>query len=410
MGTMLEYLDWRGDLKFEKDPFNDVDNQLCAQLSFIGYKGLVSEKPGEEVDMAEAIAAFFDIHRGKELSLGVIIPSAIFEMARKMAVAPRFGETRLTAYRNEINEDAQNSSNQLQWAALTMLFEDETMYISFSGTDDTLVSWKEDMNMAVFPEVPSQKEAAEYVNAVMAAYPNRKARIGGHSKGGNLALFAAAKCKEEFQDRITVVYDNDGPGFSEEFLRDKGYLRIKGRVRNIVPEESFVGLLLCHDLPQIVVKSSGKNIFQHDSFSWIVTRNRFELADCIADEALLVEKTVKNWLSEMSIEQKNDFFDALYRILTSSDAKTLTELIGEKRELLKAYRLLNPENRAVVKETLKKLLGEGRKVYTEVLPAVLEEKMNENKEKKAQTKKYVTCVYGSSLYDRKKTIKIKRKR
>lgn len=397
MGTMLDYLDWRGDLKFEKDPFNDVDNQLCAQLSFIGYKGLVSETPGEEVEMAEATAAFFDLHRGKELSLGVIIPAAIFDMARKMATAPRFGQVRLTAYRNVMSAGAANEE-QMQWTALTMLFEDDSMYISFSGTDDTLVSWKEDMNMAVHPVVPSQKEATDYVNAVMAAYPHHRVRIGGHSKGGNLAVYAAAKCEKEFQNRITVVYDNDGPGFSEEFLSDEGYLRIKGRVRNIVPEESFVGLLLCHDLPQIVVKSGEKGIFQHDSFSWKVQQNRFETADAIAEEALLVEKTVKNWLSEMSIDQKTDFSDALYRVLTSSNAKTLTELVGEKRDLLRAYRLLAPEHRAVMREAIKKLLGEGRKVYSAALPEVLEEKRNETREKRA-AKEYVTHVDGASLYE-----------
>ncbi len=399
MGTMLEYLDWRGDLKFENDPFNDIDNQLCAQLSFIGYKGLVPERPGEEVGLPEATAAFFDIHRGKELSLGAIIPADIFSMAEKMAVSPRFGKTRLTAYKNVLKENTESGS-EVQWTALTMLFEDNTMYISFSGTDDTLVSWKEDMNMAFAGTVPSQIEATDYVNAVIEAYPGYRVRIGGHSKGGNLAVYSAAKCRENLQERISVVYDNDGPGFSQGFLREPGYLRIREKVRNILPEESVVGLLLCHDFEPIVVKSTQKSIMQHDSFSWIVEQNRFVRADGLSERALLFEKAVKGWLDGMSEEERMGFVDALYRLLTFSNAKTLSDLAGDKAKLLKSFGNMEASDRALVHGALRELLDQGK----EVIPAVLEEKRILRRERKKLESDFVTHVDGAALYEKKKVL------
>ena len=397
MGNMLDYLDWRGDLKFSQDPFNDVDNILCAMLCYIGFSGLVSDKPVEETELPEAAALYFDKYSGKELSLGAMIPASVFDMTRKMAVSPRFGQARLTAYRSEISEK-EGLENQLQWTALTLLFEDQSLYISFCGTDDTIVSWKEDLNLALMPEIPSQKAAAEYLNGVAAAYPEYKIRIGGHSKGGNLAVYAAAKCKDEYRDRIVCVYDNDGPGFDESFLSDDGYLSVKERIRDIVPEESFVGLLLCHDLPQTVVKSGNKGLLQHDCFSWFVEKNRFVQAEKISNEALLAEQTVKRWLSGMSPEETSEFVDALYRALTASNARTLTELVGDKSSLLGAYRRLAPSDREVIRHSLRKLIAQ-KEIYNTVIPTVVGEKRAKNAENREKKKKnYVTHLDGSKLY------------
>ena len=396
---MLDYLDWRGDLKFAQDPFNDVDNELCAMLSFMGFTGLVSGKPGEEIALSEAAALYFDKNRGKDLSLGAMIPAAIFDMTRKMAVSPRFGEARLTAYRNEKVEE-ESLESQLQWTALTILFEDQSLYIAFCGTDDTIISWKEDLNLALMSAIPSQRAAAEYVNGVAAAYPGYRIRVGGHSKGGNLSVYAAAKCKAEYRERIVCVYDNDGPGFDESFLSDEGYLSLKGRIRNIVPEETFVGLLLHHDLPQIVVKSGNKGLLQHDSFSWYVEKNRFVQVERISNEALLAEQTVKRWLEDMSPEETSEFVDAFYHALTASNARTVTELVGDRSSLLGAYRRLAPSDREVIRRSLRKLIGQ-KEIYETVIPAVMEERRQKNAESKEKEKKkrlFVTHLDGSKLY------------
>ena len=394
MATIMDYIDWRGDLPFSADPFNDIDNQLCAQISFIDFKNLVDEAPTRTIPLDEAVTAFFDRNLGKKLSLGVIVPAVIFDMAKKMSVSPRFGQTELTAYQR-VEGTAETGGVNIQWTALTLLFEDKTMYVAFAGTDDTLVSWKEDLDMAVLPVIPSQSEATAYLNAVMAAYPDYKVRIGGHSKGGNLAVYAAAMCEKSYQDRILTVYDNDGPGFTKEFLKEEGYRAIRDRIRNIIPEQSVVGLFLEHDTKQIVVKSSEKNIFQHDSFSWEVCQNRFVMAEGLSKDALLTEKALKLWLAEMTLEERKSFVEAVYKILTSTGASTLAEMVGDRRELLHSYRNLDPESRAVVHTMLGKLLEYGKNAF-------LVGKFQERDEPKKPKSDYVTHLDGASIYGKPK--------
>lgn len=394
MANIMDYLDWRGDLPFSADAFNDIDNQLCAQISFIDFKNLVDEDPMRTIPLDEAVAAFFDKNLGKTLSLGVIVPAVIFDMAKKMSVSPRFGKTELTAYKR-VEGTAETGGVNIQWTALTLLFEDKTMYVSFAGTDDTLVSWKEDFDLAVLPTIPSQADATEYLNMLMEAYPEYKVRIGGHSKGGNLAVYAAAMCKKSYRDRILMVYDNDGPGFTKEFLKEEGYRAIRDRIRNIIPEQSVVGLLLEHDTKQIVVKSTNKNIFQHDSFSWEVSQNRFVMAEGLSKDALLTEKALKSWLAEMTIEERRSFVEAIYKILTSTGATTLAEMVGDRRELLHSYRNLDPESRAVIHTMLGKLLGHSKNAF-------LVGKFQEKEETKKQKVDYVTHLDGASIYGKPK--------
>lgn len=399
MATVLDYFDWRGDIPFSCDPFGDVDNVALSELVYIDFAGVVPEKPGNEIPLPEALSILFGRWEGRDLSLGAFISPSVFELTKKMAVSPRFGRTKLTAFRNICREE-EEECGQLQWSAVTALFEDETLFIAFRGTDDTLISWKEDLHMAILEEIPSQRGAVGYVDEILDAYPGYKVRIGGHSKGGNLAVYAAAKCKPEHRERIVAVYDNDGPGFSEGFLADAGYREIRDRVRDILPEESFVGLLLCHDLPQIVVKSKNKSLFQHDLFSWEVERNSFVRAPALSETALAAERTVKNWLAEMTQEETRDFVNALYKILTYGNARTLSDLSGGKLSLFHAYRKLDPEGRALVADTLRKLLEENSRTVYRTVRTNVENAVNSvsRSEKKSSAPRSVEQMNGSSLY------------
>lgn len=412
MANMMDYLAFRGDIPFEADPFNDVDNQLCAQFSFMDLQKIVPEEAGKEVELMTAVSAYFDGNRGSELSLGALIPTTIFDLAREMSEAPRFLRTRLTAYRYELAEGSVNE----QWSALTFLFEDNSLYIAFAGTDDTIASWKENMDMALTDEIPSQSAAVRYVNEVAAAYPTYKLRIGGHSKGGNLALYSSAKCDPAVRARIVTVYDNDGPGFSKSFLEDAGYREVRDRVRNLLPEQSFVGLLLHRDLTPIVVKSDGKGLLQHDSFTWQVRRNSFILSDGLDGEALVIAGAVARWVSEMSDEETRTFVEAVYKVLVGTNSRTLTELSENKTALFASYRKLTKEERASLRGAVKSIVRGGASAYGEMLPGGLRGSAKGAKDGKdgkaagAQKKPQpVVFVDGSKIYDTKKPAKQRKK-
>ena len=402
--TILDYLEHRGDLLFEQDAFGDVDNEICAQLSILDFSSCVSTVPGEETPMFAAIERYFEERKGQELYLGALMPEGVFDMARRLVGCKRFEKTRLTAFRYEIKE-GQTEEEQKQWTAVTFLFEDQTMYIAFAGTDDTLISWKENLNMALLDSVPSQNEAAAYVADVLRAYPDYQARVGGHSKGGNLAVFAAAKCGDEAFGRIFRVYDNDGPGFSNAFIEDPDYKAVRGKVRNILPELSVVGLLLERDLPFTLVKSSAKGVFQHDCFSWNVIGNRFEEAKEPAKEALLLRKMTRQWLSGLSSGEKTEFVEAFYKLLTATDAKTLTDLFENKLWLFTALRRLPREDRKAISGSVRKFIKAMREVLTSTASG---EAQGENVRFRTKEGEFVKTVDGASLYD-SKTVKKKKK-
>ena len=372
--SVISYLDMRGDLSFETDPFNTVDNLLFSQLSYIDMTGIIGAQTGSGVSLPEAVGRFFELHNGEELHLGAFIPDTYFEMLKKIGACPRFRDVRLTAYRYTLKE--QNAGKEkVQWTAETVLIDDRTMYISFAGTDDTLISWKEDLDMAVSEIVPSQEEASQYVKEVLGAFPGYdRVMIGGHSKGGNLAVYSAAVLPKEDRARVIRVFNNDGPGFTKAFLSGEGYREIKDRIVFLVPEYTVVGLMLETDLEPIVVRSTGKGAMQHDTFTWRVRGNRLDQAPGILKDALLLHETTVKWLEALSEEEKSAFIESFYNYLTGCEARTLTDLTEDTTWLLSSYRKIRPEERKALRETLRKYVRCRREVMKEYAEADKKEK------------------------------------
>ena len=215
MANLMDYLDWRGDLTLDQAPFNEVDNLILAELSFVDFQGIVpGVGEGEGVPLAEAGEAFFArFPEGEKIDMGVLVPDVIPEMLGKMAASRRFGSVKLNCFTDHLDVGRGE-----QFAALTIETGDGLLYLSFRGTDDTLAGWKEDFELACMPEVPAQKKALRYVRDVAKQYPRRRLRLGGHSKGGNLAVYAGVFCPAAVQRRIEAVWSNDGPGFHEDLL------------------------------------------------------------------------------------------------------------------------------------------------------------------------------------------------
>lgn len=360
MGTVYDYLTWRGDLTFRKVPFGEVDSLILSMLSYLDMEDIVPA-PGREVEPPSVWAASKEYLERypdpKKAKMGVLIPKDIVKMMRAMRTTKRFGTIKMTGFVNLIDPE-----NELQFSAVTFLLGDGTAVVTYRGTDDTLVGWKEDMNMCFLPVVPAQVKALEYLESVAKTHAG-KLILAGHSKGGNLAVYAAVHCDPAIRERITAVYSNDGPGFGKNILDDPDYVQIRPRICNLVPQSSVVGMLLEHDENYTVVKSRQKSGFlQHNGLSWEILGNSFVHLEDVNPESRKIDRTVNQWIRDMTPEQREEFAEAVYQLFSVDGAQTLTDLVAARKKWFSHTKSLDPKVHETIQKMLSDLIGINNKV------------------------------------------------
>ena len=287
MANMIDYLEWRGDLSFCTAGFNEVDNLLLAQLAYVDFDGIVpGQDSGADISLREASDIFWSGHDEEEILSRVSMTKWAPIVMRSMAETERFCNIRLSRYVNDVSDEEQS-----QFSVVCAALADGSIYVAFSGTDDTIVGWRENFNMGYLAETPGQLKAVQYLNRLDGA-SGQKLRVGGHSKGGNLSVYAAVKCLPKIQKRILTVYSNDGPGFNHEMTESAAYRRMLPRIKTILPESSIVGMLLEHQENYEVVKSSQSGIQQHDALSWEVLGASFVYVEQVAMKSVLLDETM----------------------------------------------------------------------------------------------------------------------
>ena len=302
MANMLDYLDWRGDLSMAKDPFNEVDNLILAELSYIPFNQYMpGADSGESVLLKDVGKAFFEDHPLEESAEEWNKSPQVLKLAMKMN---RFKNMKLRWFVDEFDQE-----NEQQLSTITFELEDGTAYVAFRGTDGTLIGWKEDFNMAYLFDTPGQKRAAEYLNEHFTNY-DRPIRLGGHSKGGNFAMYAGMFCDPAVKEKVQEIYSNDGPGFHDEVMATDFYKETKDKIISIIPESSVVGLLLENQLNHILVKSTEDGFKQHDPLSWRVKRTKFVRAPELSSSSALLDTTLTQWLGTLDIKERKIFVDS----------------------------------------------------------------------------------------------------
>lgn len=353
MGTLFDYLNWRGDLSFNEAPLNEVDSLIFSLLSYVDLKGIVSEDhAGATVPIKAAANAFFARNPDpKKISLGVMVPKEIIKLFRAVKTTKRFRNVEMRAHVNIID-----TQKQMQFSATTFLPVDGTMLVAYRGTDDTIIGWKENFNMSFLPVVPAQLAACEYLNQAADCF-NGKIRVTGHSKGGNLSVYAAMHCRSDVKARLLRVWSNDGPGFGEGTLNDPDYIAIRPIVTSLVPQTSVVGMLLEHDENYTVVKSRQAGVFQHDGFTWNVMGGSFVHLQQVTNECKRIDRTLNEWVRKMTPEQREQFVESLYQLLSSDNAATLTDLVSiTKNRWIQKSSTLDPHVKQTIQKTLAVLL------------------------------------------------------
>lgn len=340
MADIFDYLYWRGDLTMEQAPFNEIDAVTLARFSYFPLSGRTR---GRMCMVCRRLL------KQPEIGAKMLMRDDL-RLLRTLIRCRRYRDMQVFAYAERLD-----ILSQTQFAAVTVEVGENTYYVSFRGTDNTLVGWKEDLNMS-FGTVPSQKLAVAYLNKIAANLPGQII-VGGHSKGGNLAVYAAAFCKREIQDKITAVYNFDGPGFHEEILHSVGYRRICGRIRSFVPQSSVVGMMLGHNEVFTIVHSRQNGLLQHDVYSWEMERERFSCVQTVTNSSRFVDSTLKHWLAEVEPQKREKFVDAVYSVLLETNATTVQEVGNNKfsngKNVFRALKKLEKEDRAVVLQALR---------------------------------------------------------
>ena len=363
MSNLLDYLDWRGDLTLDQSPFNAVDNLILSCVSYIRFEGIVPNST-EAVSIAEAFGRFSALPEAEQQLRRRVDEDR--RLLKALAQSRRFSDMGLCLYDDQLDPILEK-----QFCGLTVLTGDGLAFIAYRGTDNTLVGWKEDFNMSFKTCVPSQTEAAEYLRRAAGSLGAVRLRIGGHSKGGNLAVYAGIHCGA-YLNRIEVIYSNDGPGFPAEVLESPSYLAINDRIRTFVPQTSIVGMLLEHAEDYTVVHSKQIGIAQHDPYSWEILGPDFVCLESVTAGCRFMDQTVKAWVDGMSPEEREQFIDTFYDILSVTQAQTVSDLahfsLKNARAVKKTLENTDPETKKMMTEAISKLLDAAKESFHTLLP------------------------------------------
>ncbi len=320
MGNISDYIIWRGDIPLKVKPFNQIDNLILCQLLYAQLDSIVPESLTSKVSLAKASKIYFEKKLHKK-NLGVLLNNETANLLKAAGESQRFSNILLCGFENIIDKNS-----EVQFAAMCALLPTGQLCVVFRGTDDTLIGWKEDFKMSFTYPVPAQELAVKYLEKACIRY-KKTTYIMGHSKGGNLAVHAAAFCSQKIGKKIAVIYNNDGPGFFSETCKKIEFRAIEKRIHTVLPESSIVGILLTQPSKPTYIESSEKNgISQHDIFSWKLQGPKIKVAECQNPLSVLTEKTVNTWLAEVGPKDREKFINELFEVLSVTNATTLLEL------------------------------------------------------------------------------------
>lgn len=299
MADIITYLKWRGDLNFKERAFCEVDNLVLSMFAYVDLPDITKDL--KNVNIARIAKVYFSEKSCEESEL-----QGYEKVFYYMAQSQRFCEAKIKHYENIVNEST-------QFAAVCVELDDGTEYILYRGTDTSIIGWREDFAIS-FQITLAQERAVSFLEKCMEK-EEIIYRVGGHSKGGNLAVYAAMKCCKEKKKNILEIYNNDGPGICDELMDYQGFLEIKDRIKRFIPEFSIIGKLFESDILPCNVGSSARGIVQHDAMTWEIEGDRFCKRTDISKECKIYNQIFATWIESATMEQREsftrDFFDAL---------------------------------------------------------------------------------------------------
>ena len=351
-------------MSFQQSPFNPVDALIFSQVSYLPLDNIVSSPVRDSEISISAAANIFAKKLEKKALGGYVMFKDDPEFFKTLGRSNRFCDCILHSYANYIDEEQEK-----QFAAVCTHTGTAT-FVSYRGTDASLVGWKEDMNMSFNDAVPSQLEAVEYLETA-ARNTSGPLLIGGHSKGGNLAVYAASSCTKKTRKRIKNIYSFDAPGFHQRLIASSGFSEIRDRINLYIPQSSVIGLLFEHGKDSIIIKSTGSGFLQHDPYSWELAYNDLVRLDALTQGSRFMDKTIREWMAGMDYQRRHEFIEALFTILSATQAKSLVDLgsdwFNSAGRMIQGLGNIDNSTKKIVTKTIAALFGAAKNNFDTLL-------------------------------------------
>ena len=348
MKNMLDYIKEFGHVSFEERAFSEIDALVLTELEYLPLEKVVpSDENGEIFVTVKEIAEYMQEHKQELFAENpMMMTEERHEASQVIADAPRFQSLKFFGVVSVWDKDTTK-----QFAAVTVEVEPSVRLVIFRGTDDTLIGWKEDFLMTYSPLVAAQTDAKEYL-AKQASLFDGDLMVSGHSKGGNLAIYAAATQEEDVQLRIVDIFCFDSPGLYRSVLETKGYQNIVPLAMRYIPQDSLVGLMLESEVPYVIVKSNATGAIQHSAMTWEIEDGQFIKMEKLTKNSQLNDQTFKKWTESVSDEELELFWNVFFELLFSVGIDTVNDLYGQfmhyVQEFLKAAGEMDEEKREML--------------------------------------------------------------
>ena len=349
MGTILDYLKEYGDYTLAEMPFSEVDSLVICQFAYLKFEGLApalgEDKPMVSLDDVKNHADYDHLYadeRYREDNTALFM--GIYQ-------SQRFHDIRIYNYVNQIDLDTET-----QFSAVTFRLPNGICYVAYRGTDETIVGWKEDLNLAFSEPVEGQRMSVDYLNRV-AENVKGSFYVGGHSKGGNLATYACMNCEEKVRSRIMAIYDHDGPGFRPEVIARSAYEEIKDRIHKTVPRSSLVGMLLSSNSAYRVVESKTIGLAQHNPYTWLIKDDHFQVVDEVYAGRRFLDESLNRWILSLTQEEMHTFVDTFYQVILASGTDNLIDFTANwfqsMQKIGAALKEIDPQTAKVIMQIMK---------------------------------------------------------
>lgn len=348
MKNMLDYIKDFGHVSFEERAFSEIDALVLTELEYLPLEKVVpSDENGEIFVTVKEIAEYMQEHKKALFDENpMMITEERHELSQVIADAPRFQSLKFFGVVSVWDKDTTK-----QFAAVTVEVEPSVRLVIFRGTDETLIGWKEDFLMTYSPLVAAQTDAKEYL-AKQASLWGGDLMVSGHSKGGNLAIYAAATQVEDVQLRIVDIFCFDSPGLYRSVLETKGYQNIVPLAMRYIPQDSLVGLMLESEVPYVIVKSNATGAMQHSAMTWEIEDGQFIKMEKLTKNSQLNDQTFKKWTESVSDEELELFWNVFFELLFAAGIDTVNDLYGQfmhyVQEFLKATGEMDEEKRELL--------------------------------------------------------------
>lgn len=320
IGTILDYLTEYGNKSLGEMRFTEVDAAILCKLSYFNFDEFVSPPEAKMPSVSLKQIMLMEDHK-KLINKGKYgdVHKQIIE---SMLAGKRFCELRVAAVSNYMDKESQT-----QFAAVTFLLNSKLMFVVFRGTDSSIIGLREDFNLLYMDHAPCHEYAINYIKQISEQY-NRTMYLGGHSKGGHLATYAAMFVPKNIQNRIHRIYSLDGLGLRPSVMKEGHYEDIEKKVFKLIPQSSLIGMMLQEDDSYDVVHSTGVMLVQHNVNTWVVDGRKFVRDEKLNNNAIFVEHTFNGWLDSQDDENRRKFIDAMFYLVDICEAEHLHELVA----------------------------------------------------------------------------------